>query len=68
MTSKLQFIVINNDEAIGLVYKHESLGRVLILRGNINPEFDIVIHPVDEADSDVVKDIKEFILETIPNE
>lgn len=66
---KVEYAFINGDDVIAIVYHHESLGRVVMVRGNINPEFDLYLHPLNSVDDvDIKKDMMEFLLQSIPEE
>lgn len=66
--SKVEFVVLNNDDCIGIVYNHETFGRILAIRGNINPEFTISLYDVVDGSRSVDLDLFDFIVQAIPKD
>ena len=65
---KAEFVIINGDDAIAIVYKHETLGRIVMVRSNINPEFNVSIHSLSDGTEDIEIDMLEFVLKSIPED
>ena len=67
MNTKSEFAIVNGDNIIGIAYKHETLGRIVVLSSLLDVSQTLDIHAL--GDNDGAKcDILEFIMETIPRE
>lgn len=63
---EIEFFIENNNNIVAIVYKHESLGRIVIVTGEINPHFSLQIYQSDGGKIDSV-DMMEFLLKTLPH-
>jgi hypothetical protein len=64
---KIEYIIHDRENVIAVVYKHETLGRLVVVKGNIDPEQSINVVSMDGKEENSV-DMREFILSVVPKE
>ncbi len=65
---KVEYIIHDREDVIAIVYRDETLGRVVVIKNNINPDSTLSVISMDDNNEKNSIDMKDFILSIIPKE
>jgi hypothetical protein len=66
MANKATHILINAGNVVGIVYGSDTYGRTLVLRGKLNPDYNLKVWDKENAKEVADVDLMEFIHSLLP--
>lgn len=66
--SKAKYAIRNGDNILGILWENDSLGKILVTSGNIDPNFGLEIYDCDVHKVIKYVDLRDFLLEVFPQD